>query len=182
VTSADSAAPPAEPDRGISAHEATKTYLCKSPGCENEAKTWSGRHAYCKTCQIRRGTAQSDGSAIQGRIPSAPGSRSGRNFPVEGHFEAKVMRLVGSARELDFWLERYGEARPALEQAIKGWHEALQAFSKALPPKLSVALELPPLPPDDPGPGSRPRRATSASGSSSGPDETREVVQHRLVT
>ena len=120
------------------AHEATKTYLCKTRGCTNEAKAANGRQAYCTPCQVRRGTARPDGTVIQGRIPSAPGSRSGRGqAAAQGPFEAKTMELIGAARELDFWLERYREAKPALEQAVRKWREVVEQFGTMTAPAVS---------------------------------------------
>lgn len=150
-----------------SAHELTRTYDNRTPGCDGEAKANSGRFAYCIPCQVRRGTAYPDGTLIRGPIPNAPGTRSGRKrktpakvssqdflavSPVPashngkvGAYEAKAAALVAAARELDAALEAYKAAKPALEQAKERWREALQGFN-GKPATSDDVSEIPPEP------------------------------------
>lgn len=115
----------------ISGHELAKTYNCRTPGCDGEARATGGRHAYCERCQIRRGTRRPDGAMIQGRIPTAPGSRSARDGEqAQGPFETQALTLVGAGRAIDFWAERYREAKPALEEAIREWRETLKGVAE----------------------------------------------------
>jgi hypothetical protein len=49
----------------IPAHELTTTYDCKTPGCNGEARSRTGRHAYCQACRIARGTALPDSYRVE---------------------------------------------------------------------------------------------------------------------
>jgi hypothetical protein len=40
---------------GISADEVTPTFDSKTPGCTGEARSGTGRHAYCTPCRVARG-------------------------------------------------------------------------------------------------------------------------------
>jgi hypothetical protein len=93
----------ADPVAVVKAQEYGKTYDCRTKGCTGEARSGNGRHAYCKDCQIRRGTRRADGSLIMERIPSSPGSRSSRDIfnGQHGPFETKAAELVAAAREVD---------------------------------------------------------------------------------
>jgi hypothetical protein len=114
--------------REVSAAEYGKTYDCKTPGCVNEVRSTTGRHAYCKDCQVRRGTRRPDGSVISTRIPAAPGARGRRS--VVGPFETRAAELVPVAREVDSILFEIKEAQDAAKQrlpaAYRLWRETLE--------------------------------------------------------
>jgi hypothetical protein len=107
----------------VSGHELAKTYDCQTPGCTGEARSRTGRHAYCTECRIARGTALPDGSPIESKIHVTSRRKKGRAFA--GSFEARVYGLLDAARNLDLQIKRYRLARPALEQAVAAWRAAL---------------------------------------------------------
>jgi len=139
----------AEAEASFPAHELTRSFDCRTPGCDGEAKAKSGRFAYCVSCQVRRGTALPDGTPIIGRpIPNAPGSRVGGKRPkrppraregghptpkarTTGLYEARASVLLRAARELDQALEAYRAAKPALEEAVRGYRSAVKAVVAA---------------------------------------------------
>ena len=118
-----------------SVDELAKTFNCKTPGCDGEARAPNGRHAYCRDCQIRRGTRREDGSFVAGRIPTAPGSRSSRNrVAVHGPFEARAMELVTAARMLDSVIARQKMLRIELREAVAAWRDVIERLPNvALP-------------------------------------------------
>lgn len=104
------------------AHDVTKTYDCKTPGCTGEARSKTGRHAYCLPCRVARGTALPDGSPIESNRPIV--SRRRKAHP-QGPFEERALVVLDAARHLDLAVERYKLARPALEQAVTAWRGAI---------------------------------------------------------
>lgn len=110
--------------RSIPAHDVTKTYDCKTPGCTGEAKSATGRHAYCLHCRVVRGTALPDGTPLPGTLEGAP-SRRRKGKPL-GPFEERALVLLAAARGLDLAIMRWRLAKPALDQAVQAWREALE--------------------------------------------------------
>jgi hypothetical protein len=106
----------------VSGHELVKTFDCKTPGCTGDARSATGRHAYCTACRIARGTALPDGSPIESKPKVTSRRKKGR---AAGPFEERVYGLLDAARSLDLQVERYRLARPALEQAVAAWRAAL---------------------------------------------------------
>jgi hypothetical protein len=123
----------------VSGHEIAKTHLCKTPGCDREARAAQGRHAYCRDCQIRRGTRRADGSFISEAIPLAPGSRHVRDlFRGDGcgPFEKSSIEVVAAARGVDALLaqiiqaqETIRDAKARLPEAVRLWRETLERVS-----------------------------------------------------
>src|SRR2546426_3976528 len=106
----------------VSGHELAQTFDCQTPGCRGEARSKTGRHAYCAECRISRGTALPDGSPIESKIHVTSRRKKGR---AAGPFEERVYGLLDAARNLDLQVERYRLARPALENAVAAWRAAL---------------------------------------------------------
>jgi hypothetical protein len=113
-----------------SAHELTQSYDCKTPGCTGEASSRTGRHAYCLTCRVARGTALPDGTPIEAKPHVISRRRQGK---PTGPFETSVLELLDAARHLDLAVERYKLAGPALEQAIAAWRDVLGRVAAAEP-------------------------------------------------
>lgn len=114
----------------ISADEAARTYDCKTPGCTGEASSRTGRHAYCLSCRVARGTALPDGTPIEAKPQTISRRRKGK---PTGPFEERVLGLLDAARHLDLAVERYRLAGPQLEQAVAAWKEALAQVTAAEP-------------------------------------------------
>jgi hypothetical protein len=120
----------------VSGHELAKTHFCRTPGCPNEARSRSGRHAYCVDCQIRRGTRRADGSFISEAIPLAPGSRHVRDlFRGDGcgPFEKGAIEIVAAGREVDALIaqiiqaqETIRDAKSRIPAAVQLWRETLE--------------------------------------------------------
>jgi hypothetical protein len=106
----------------VSAHEVTSTYDCKTAGCDGEARSKTGRHAYCKDCRIARGTALPDGTPIEATSKALSRRRKDKQL---GPFEERALGILEAARSLDLAVERYKLARPALEQAVGAWRAAV---------------------------------------------------------
>lgn len=108
----------------VDAHDVTKTYDCKTPGCTGEAASKTGRHAYCLPCRVNRGTALPDGTPIetQSHVVSPR-----RKIEPLGPFEERALVVLDAARHLDLAVERYKLARPALDQAVTAWRGAIAA-------------------------------------------------------
>jgi hypothetical protein len=70
----------------VKADELAKTYDCKTPGCTGEARSKTGRHAYCLACRVNRGTALPDGTPIE--AVSKALSRRRKTKQLAGTFEA----------------------------------------------------------------------------------------------
>jgi hypothetical protein len=118
----------------VSAQELVKTFNCKTPGCEGEARSSTGRHAYCLTCRVHRGTALPDGTPIEAQRPRTPGSGKRREAKgAHGPFESAALELAVAGRSLDFAIAQYQLAKPALKLAAEAWREALEQLPKALP-------------------------------------------------
>src|SRR6266849_10231574 len=79
----------------VSGHELAKSFDCRTPGCTGEARSATGRHAYCTECRIARGTALPDGSPIESKPKVTSGRKKGR---AAGPFEEKVYGLLDAAR------------------------------------------------------------------------------------
>ena len=114
----------------MSADEATRTYDCKTPGCTGEARSRTGRHAYCLPCRVARGTALPDGTPIEAKPQTISRRRKGK---PTGPFEERVLGLLDAARHLDLAVERYKLAGPQLEQVAAAWREALAQVTAAEP-------------------------------------------------
>jgi hypothetical protein len=128
----------------VTAQELTQTYDCKTPGCTGEARSKTGRHAYCRSCRIARGTALPDGSPIESK-PQVTSRRKKERAP--GPFEERVYGLLDAARSLDLAVERYKLAGPALKTAIAAWRDALEEASRA---EVASTADVSPNPPDGP--------------------------------
>lgn len=108
-----------------------QTYRCATAGCEGEA-TGKGRNAYCFECQIKRGTRRDDGTVINGRIPTALGSRTrGASAGECGPFELAALRLVEAGRVLDDALDRYKRAKADVPIAAQAWQRALNVLPRS---------------------------------------------------
>lgn len=110
----------------VKADELAKTYDCKTPGCTGEARSSTGRHAYCDRCRVARGTALPDGTPIEAKPQVISRRRKGKTL---GPFEARVILLLDAAREVDLMVARYKAAKPALEQALGAWRAALASVN-----------------------------------------------------
>jgi hypothetical protein len=106
----------------VSGHELAKTYDCRTPGCTGEARSKTGRHAYCDECRIVHGTAWPDGAPIESKSQAVSKRRKGKPL---GPFEERALALVDAARHVDLMVARYKLARPALETAVAAWRAAL---------------------------------------------------------
>jgi hypothetical protein len=132
----------------VSGHEIAKSFDCRTPGCPNEARSRSGRHAYCVDCQIRRGTRRADGSFISEAIPLAPGSRHVRDLfrgDGVGPFEKSSIEVVAAAREVDALVaqivagqESIRDAKARLPEAVRLWRETLERVSASDPRSMIV--------------------------------------------
>jgi hypothetical protein len=106
----------------IPAQDLTSTYDCKTPGCDGEARSKTGRHAYWPPCRVARATALPDGTPIEAKPQTVSRRRKGK---LTGPFETRALGLLDAARNLDLAVERYRLARPALEQAVGAWRAAV---------------------------------------------------------
>lgn len=78
-------------------HELTKTYYCKAPGCENEARSPVGAYAYCDEHRTRpgpRGARHSNGG--EGTMASKLASLRAQANKVD-RLRAKAAKLTAEA-------------------------------------------------------------------------------------
>jgi hypothetical protein len=114
----------------LSAHDVTKTYDCKTPGCDGEARTKTGRHAYCTP--IARCAAMPHperesraASASRPRLhrPAPPLSRMRSRSSSEQRTASISSYMVHSSIKIT--LDRYGHLMPGNEDAAA---ELLDAY------------------------------------------------------
>jgi hypothetical protein len=72
-----------------------------------------------------RGTALPDGTPIEATARTTSRRRAAKKL---GPFEEAAEGLVAVGRSVDLALARYRLAKPALEQAVGAWRDALQAL------------------------------------------------------
>jgi len=106
----------------VSGHDLVRTYLCKTPGCAGEARSATGRHAYCDRCRIARGTATATGEPIESKSHAVSRRRKGKQL---GPFEERALAVVEAGRSLDLAVARFKLARPTLELAVSAYRSAL---------------------------------------------------------
>lgn len=109
----------------ISAHDLTRTVLCKVDGCDQEAVARVG--TYGKLCSRHKEERRAE---LLGREPSTPRARA-----TEGTLEAAVRDLVAPARAVDRARAKADAARRPLaaaevqlEQALAAWRDAIGAL------------------------------------------------------
>jgi hypothetical protein len=130
-------------------------FTCQTPGCDGKATSSWGRHAFCRSCQIKRGTRNPDGTLVLGKTPrqeearrgkarrsrpapapasaaTAAGKRAGkrpdsaRRHPESpGATERALLELVDLARRVDGALAGLETARAEAEEARSEWQSAL---------------------------------------------------------
>jgi hypothetical protein len=102
--------------------EAPAEFPCLTPGCDGSARSRWGRHAYCRPCQVRRGTRSADGRSVSGLIPTAPGSRTGRDHGGVGPIQRRAFKVVQAAQRIDHAIAREPGLKADLADALEAWH------------------------------------------------------------
>jgi hypothetical protein len=101
----------------ISAHEATRSYDCRTPGCRGETPAEGGLCRHCEQVQAER-TGGADEPPVE--VDDRPGS-----------FEFKALALVQLGRELDAALGEYLPAEKRYKEAARRWQEAVESCVEA---------------------------------------------------
>jgi hypothetical protein len=153
----------ASPSRSA-ADPAKAVFTCQTPECGNPASSSWGRHSFCRSCQVERGTRTADGSLASGKTRQREARRRPRRGkrstappreavaaategtdgtgaieqPREGPSERAALELVALARRVDLALAGLEAAREEADAAAAEWRDAVEAMA-ALPVELAVA-------------------------------------------
>lgn len=123
--------------RAVSAHELTRTVLCRHPGCEDDAlpHTVGLRGRYANLCRyhyddVRRRSSEEQLASEARRRASGTDTAS---------LEAQVRALVPLARRVDRAVRKLHRARAALadrrgelERAHAAWRQALRQLDETV--------------------------------------------------
>jgi hypothetical protein len=107
----------------VDAHEATRTVLCKEPGCEEVAD--ASRGPYALLCH--RHAREKREQRLTAPAPRAPTPlRSG--MPIS--FEARAKRLVAIGKNLDRKLDKLKPAQEEARAAMAEWKAATESLAQ----------------------------------------------------